>query len=70
MVTLSKYKNVNIFRERNIDTHICVFEHICTKRQNKRDWQARKKGIKFIILSKMNNQKAHTEADKEEGDSL
>lgn len=29
--------------------------------------QARKKGSTFVTLSKMNNQKAHTEADREEG---
>lgn len=40
------------------------------KYKNKADWQARKKGIKFQTLSQMNNQKAHTEADKERGDSL
>lgn len=38
-----------------------------TNNNNKTDLQARKKGIKFLTLSKMNNQKAHTEADKERG---
>lgn len=38
--------------------------------KDKTNQQARKKGIKILTLSKMNNQKAHTEADKEEGDSL
>lgn len=37
------------------------------KTKIKTDLQARKKGIKFLTLPKMNNQRAHTEADKERG---
>lgn len=36
-------------------------------KNKKTDQQARKKGKKFLTLSEMNNQKAHTEADKERG---
>lgn len=48
---------------------MCVNIYV-QKDKNKTDWQARKKGINFPTLSQMNNQKAHTEADKERGDSL
>lgn len=37
------------------------------KDKNKTDWQARKKGITFLTLSQMNNQKAHTGAGEERG---
>lgn len=38
-----------------------------SKQETKKE---RKKGIKSLTLSKMNNQKAHTEADKERGGQL
>lgn len=37
------------------------------KNKEKQIRQARKKRNQFLTLSKMNNQKAHTEADKERG---
>lgn len=62
---------MNIFRketERYTYMYINIYvQKKKTKIKNKTDWQARKKGIKFLTLSKMNNQKAHTEADKERG---
>lgn len=46
--------------------------HICTKdkkvkKKKKQICKQERKALKFVTLSKMNNQKAHTEADKERG---
>lgn len=40
------------------------------KNKEKQIRQARKKRNQFLTLSKMNNQKAHTEADKERGGTV
>lgn len=45
------------------------FDIYAQKRQEASKKQ-RKKGTEFLTLSKMNNQKAHTEADKERGGQL
>ena len=44
---------------------MCVNIYVQKDKKSKTDYQARKKGSQFLTLSKMNNQRAHTEADKE-----
>lgn len=37
---------------------------------SKQEKKIKRKGIKFLTLSEMNNQKAHTEAHKEKGGTV
>lgn len=59
------------FQEKKTDSHICVLTYMHKLNHiSKQEEKKRKKGIKFLTLSEMNNQKAHTEADKEKGGTV